>query len=162
MIVGLGPDEQKIAALKEKNKAAIQYWNRECGVERPNKATPILLKTLLPLLKFMDLRVNEDLRDSLLFLLSFVCGFRGKEVCNLTWKDVSILDGGGAVLLEVRPFKNSTLMGSTHSCQFGRRVFKQVCMGGFTQSLSSVISLVMSLFSNPDLLPLSFHVCLQY
>ena len=91
-ISGYGSDEQKVVALKEMIKTASQFWNRECGVETPTKHTPLLLNILLPLLKFMDLRVNEDLRDSLLFLLSYVCGFRGKEVCNLTWKDVSILD----------------------------------------------------------------------
>ena len=76
-IVGHGPDEQKVADLNEMIKVASLFWNRECGVKRPITQTSFLLHILLPLSKFMDLWVNEDLRDSLLFLLSFVCGFRG-------------------------------------------------------------------------------------
>ena len=129
-IVGNGPDEQKKILLREMIRVAQSHWNTVAGVLRPNKSNPMLLKVLLPVLKFLDLRVNVDLRDSLLFLLSFVCGMRAKEVVNITWKDVTILDGGNAVLINARPFKNSTRHGSTHPCQFGRRAFKQVDGGG--------------------------------
>ena len=85
-----------------------------------------MLDVLIPLLKSLDLSKVVDLRDALLFNLSYVCAARAKEVENITWKDVTVLRGGDAIILAIRPSKNSTDMGSTHHCQIGRRTDPQV------------------------------------
>ena len=81
---------------------------------------------LMTLLSPLDLSVPIDLRDSLLFNVAFVSGACAMEACNITWKDVTILGGREAVLIHIRPSKNSTLLGSTHTAQFGRRTRHQV------------------------------------
>lgn len=86
------------------------------------KTKSLPLDVLIPVPKSLDLRVVVDLRDALLFTLSFVCGARAKEALNMTRKDVTVLEGGTAVLLAIRPKKYSTYESSTHSCQFGNKI----------------------------------------
>ena len=107
-------------------QTSLKYWNKKAGILRPSKATALLLEHAIPLLKSLDLKNNADLRDAVIFTLSFSSGTRVKEVVNITWKDVTILEGGKALLLNIRPTKNSTDMGSTHTAQFGRRSFPEV------------------------------------
>lgn len=75
-----------------------------------------------------SLNVQEalDIRDALLFNLSFFCGARAMEMCNMTWKDVVVLGGGKAVRLAIHPLKHTGETGSTHHCHFGRRSNIQV------------------------------------
>ena len=108
-------------------KTSLKHWNKVAGILRPRKSTALLLDRVIPLLRSLDLRVNVDLRDALIFTLSFSSGARAMEVVNITWKDVTVLDGGKAVVLNIRPTKNTTEMGSTHSAQFGRRLYPEVC-----------------------------------
>ena len=103
-----------------------KYWNKKAGVLRPFKREPMLLDVLVPVLKSLDLRSDADLRDALLFTISFVCGARAREMVNLTWGDLVILGEGSAVKIDIRPFKTSSFSKSTHSCQVGRRTFPQV------------------------------------
>ena len=126
VIMGDGSPEAKRKRLHNSITVAVAYWNKSVGIRRPLKTTPILSDFLMTLLSPLDLSVPIDLRDSLLFNLAFVSGSRAMEACNITWKDVTILGGGEAVLIHIRPSKNSTLLGSTHSAQFGRRTCSQV------------------------------------
>ena len=74
----------------------------------------------------LDLSEALDIRDALLFNISFFCGARALEICNMTWKDVEVLGGGEAVRVTIRPLKNSGNAGSTYHCHIGRRSNSQV------------------------------------
>ena len=132
MIADKGPPEARIECLREAIAVSKRHWDRVAGVLRPMKTRPLLLEPFLSVLESLDLRVVVDSKDSLLFLISFVMGARAREVINLTFKDVTILGGGTAVKLVIRPSKNSTDFESTHSCQVGRRASPQVCRAGVT------------------------------
>ena len=72
------------------------------------------------------MRSNVDLRDALLFTFAIVTGVRAREVVNLTWKDITILKGAAAIIVNIRPTKNSRKEESTYSVQIGRRTERQV------------------------------------
>ena len=126
VIGGVDPADRRLKRLRYAIQTSLKYWNKEAGILRPRKATALLLDHAIPLLKSLDLRDNVDLRDALIFTISFSSGTGAKEVVNITWKDVTVLEGGKAVLLNIRPTKNSTEFGSTHTAQFGRRSFPEV------------------------------------
>ena len=90
----------------------------------------MLLDVIVLVVKSLDLRVVCDLRDALLFNVSFECRARAKEMVNLTCRNVTVLGDGAAVKLDMFPFKNSTNTKSTHSCQVGRRAHPQLRIGG--------------------------------
>ena len=126
VIAGVGSPHAKRKRLRNSIQVAEAYWNKSEGILRPFKTTPIMNDFLMTILSPLDLSVPIDLRDSLLFNVAFVSGARAMEACNITWKDVTILGGGEAVLIHIRPSKNSTLLGSIHTAQFGRRTRHQV------------------------------------
>ena len=126
IILGDGPEEARVECLRAAMDAARMYWTKKMGVLRPRKRKPMMLDVLVKALKSLDLRSNSDLRDSLAFVISFVCGARGKEIVNLTWKDVTVLENGAAVRLKIRPTKTASRTVSTHSCQVGKRKHPQV------------------------------------
>ena len=134
VITGEGSNDAKLERFKQAAKVAREYWTRQAGVMMPIKKRPMLLEVLILVLQSLDLRVPSDLRACLLFNIAFVCGARGKEMVNLTWKDVTILGRGEAVLLDIQPSKCSSLHKSTHTCQIGRREHPQVMMRGFLNS----------------------------
>ena len=138
MIGGVGPLEARLRRMRVGIRTSLGYWNKAAGIRRPQKTAPLLLDQVTPLLYSLDLRINLDLRDALIFSLSFSSGARAKEVVNLTWKDVTVLDGGKAILLSIRPTKNSTELGSTHSFQIGRRTYQEVCSGVTGEAISIV------------------------
>ena len=138
MIAGDGTSRKKLKRLRTAIQTSSRHWNRAAGILRPWKKFPILKELAIPLLNSLDLQYPLGLRDSLLFCLSLSTGARAMEVANITWKDVTVLDGGKAVLLNIRPTKNSTELGSTHSSQFGRRSNPKVYM-------SSILVLIHSL-----------------
>ena len=115
VIGGAGNAEGRLKRLRFMIKTSLKHWNKVAGILRPRKSTALLLDRVIPLLRSLDLRVNVDLRDALIFTLSFSSGARAMEVVNITWKDVTVLDGGKAVVLNIRPTKNTTERGSTHS-----------------------------------------------
>ena len=126
VIAGDGSREAKRKRLRDSIIVAVVYWNKSAGILRPFKTTPILNDFLMTTLSLLDLSVPIDLRDSLFFNLAFVSGSRAMEACNITWKDVTILGRGEAVLIHIRPSKNPTILGSNHSAQFGRRTRPEV------------------------------------
>ena len=126
VVGGEGLAEARITRLREVMAISQRHWNRAAGTLGPGKNKALLLDVIIPLLESLDPRVAVDLRDACLFLLSLVCGARAKEVTNLTWKDITVVDGGTAIIVAIRPPKNSTDTSSTHLCQIGRRSHPQV------------------------------------
>ena len=105
---------------------AKRHWNRKLGVQRPRKAISMHYDVLVPLLESLNFANPLDHRDMLLFNLAIISATRAKEASNMTWKDVTVLHGGDAIKLDIRPSKNTTKLRSTHSAQFGRRTWVEV------------------------------------
>ena len=91
-----------VKLLSKKSDAAgvLERWINQC--------------VFFPVLESLDLSKVVDLRDALLFSLSYVCVARAKEAMNIAWRDVTVLGGGDAITLAIRPSKKSTDTGSTH------------------------------------------------
>ena len=119
VIVGKGSKEGRVTCLREMIQIAKGHLNTVVGVLRPCKQKPLVLSFLLPVLNFLEWRPKGCPFSSSRLRVRF----EGKEGCKFNMERCGH-PRGNVVLLDVSPFKNSTNIGSTHSCQFGRRAFK--------------------------------------
>ena len=107
VIAGEGDDDRRIYNLRQKIRMATRHWNKRAGTDRPFKSKSMLVEVLIPVLEKLQIRLNLDLRDALLFTIAIVTSVRAKEVVNMTWKDVTILKGGVAIVIHIRPLKKT-------------------------------------------------------
>lgn len=126
VIGGVGSDEDRLRDLKERMMYSQHHFERELGVLRPNKTTPLMLAPFLKMLRCLDITRVVELRDNVLLMFAYYMGARARELTNLRYADIKILGVEQALLINMRPFKNSAEDGSTASFQFGAKTEKEV------------------------------------